>query len=506
MAKRPVQLDNRGYRKFGTRDMIAYAAGDVGLNMNLAMKGLAKIFWLAYMMLETGLLFTLLLVAQIWDVVNEPLIGVMIDCDQKRYKRGKFKQYAFIGAWGLLLSGCVLFLPLNPATAAVWLKASIFLVGYILWDAFFTFVSVPYGAMISQITVDIHERSQLSAWRAAGAVVGTLLPNALLPALIFKKVQDGVIPDNLQAVGCVAYIFGDLPLGSFVCDERRIFMGERGLTTALIMGVLSLIALLFMLKRVTIRVDAPMTLDKSDREKFHGLKAFGRFMRNRPAVGATVAAMGVCFGMGAAVIANAAVFATYFDKLKWFVPVQLVCYVPVVVMVPFAPKIVDRFGKKEVSVIGALISFVGAGVMLAFPAVSKDLALTVYLLGLGLFSIGMGIYVCVSWAMMGDAIDYNEWKFSTREETSVFAIFSFFKKLAQCAGYVVVMLPMGVMSFVCNPHDLSQTFADAHDMCWLVAGLHMVSALLLLVGLALVYNLDKKKLELMNSELASRRR
>ena len=62
MAKKPVQLDEKGYRKFGIRDKVAYAAGDFGCNMSFALKGTVQTFWLVYMMLETGLLSILLLV------------------------------------------------------------------------------------------------------------------------------------------------------------------------------------------------------------------------------------------------------------------------------------------------------------------------------------------------------------------------------------------------------------------------------------------------------------
>jgi len=39
MAKKPVRLDEKGYRKFGMRDKVAYAAGDLGCNMSFALKG-----------------------------------------------------------------------------------------------------------------------------------------------------------------------------------------------------------------------------------------------------------------------------------------------------------------------------------------------------------------------------------------------------------------------------------------------------------------------------------
>lgn len=70
MAKKPIQLDAKGYRKFGMLDKVAYAAGDFGCNMSFGLKGTVQTFWLVYMMMETGLLSALLLVVQIWDAIN----------------------------------------------------------------------------------------------------------------------------------------------------------------------------------------------------------------------------------------------------------------------------------------------------------------------------------------------------------------------------------------------------------------------------------------------------
>ena len=61
MAKKPVRLDEKGYRKFGMLDKVAYAAGDFGCNMSFGLKGTVQTFWLTYMMLETGLMSILLL-------------------------------------------------------------------------------------------------------------------------------------------------------------------------------------------------------------------------------------------------------------------------------------------------------------------------------------------------------------------------------------------------------------------------------------------------------------
>ena len=81
--KKAPQLDANGKRKFGIRDKIAYAAGDLGCNMSFSLKNTVQTFWLVFMMLETGLLSALLLLVQIWDAVNDPLIGSLIDYDRR---------------------------------------------------------------------------------------------------------------------------------------------------------------------------------------------------------------------------------------------------------------------------------------------------------------------------------------------------------------------------------------------------------------------------------------
>ena len=75
-------------RPFGIRDKLAYAAGDFGCNMSFALKSTLSTFWTVYMMLDTGLLAVLLLIVQIWDAVNDPLLGSMIDADRRKYKYG----------------------------------------------------------------------------------------------------------------------------------------------------------------------------------------------------------------------------------------------------------------------------------------------------------------------------------------------------------------------------------------------------------------------------------
>ncbi len=489
MAKKAPTLDAKGYRKFGMRDKFAYAAGDFGCNMSFALKGTVQTFWLVFMMLETGLLSALLLVVQIWDAVNDPMIGAMIDADKRHYRRGKFKQYIFIGSCGLLVAGAAVFLPFPNAPVVV--KAVLFILGYIIWDAAYTVANVPYGSMLSLVTEDPGERAQLSTWRSVGSMVGNMLPGMLLPMLIWKK--------EFNADGTPL-------LNSETGVQVQTLLGERVFWVALLMGVFGFVAFQFMLKNITIRVDEASVKAGEETAKFNVFSAFGNFMKNRPAVGATLAAVGMFLGMNAATTAVTIMFATYFGMAELSGIVQMVGFLPMFLFMPFIKRIVNKFGKKEASVAGTIVSLVGGLVMLVFPMIpNKSLALVVYLIGLVIFGLGMGVYTCVSWALMADAIDYNEWKTGKREEGTVYSLHSFFRKLAQGVGPSIVLLIMGVLGYVSDLGTGGQSAATSYNMCWLVAGLYLFSAVLQFIGIALIYNLDKKTMAQMTEELAVRK-
>ncbi len=524
--KKEITLDASGHRKFGIRDKLAYAAGDLGCNMSFSLKSTVQTFWLVFMMLETGLLSILLLIVQIWDAVNDPLIGTLIDNDNRKYKMGKFKTYILIGAIGLLVGGAAVFLPFPKAP--VVLKAILFVLGYIVWDAFYTIANVPYGSMLSLVTEDPGERAQLSTWRSIGSMIGNMLPMVILPMLIWKKVtyaadgntdfldsieipeesKDLFTPDKFQVNPETgkAYEVGEEILSPLTGEPIEILLGNRVFFAALIMGVIGFLAFIFMLKMITVRVDESTVKTNEKGEKMNVLSSFGKFMKNRPAVGATLAAMGMFLGMNAAATANTIMFATYFKMASMSGIVQMIGFLPMFIFMPFITKIVEKYGKKEASVFGTIGSVIGGIIMLIFPMISNvTLSLVVYLLGLVVFGIGMGVYTCVSWAMMGDAIDYNEWKFGTREEGTVYSLHSFFRKLAQGVGPSMVLLIMGWLGYQSKYGTIGQSPTTAHNMCWLVAGLYLFSAVLQFIGLAIVYNLDKKTLNQMNEELAARK-
>ena len=180
--------------------------------------------------------------------------------------------------------------------------------------------------------------------------------------------------------------------------------------------------------------------------------------------------------------------------------VQLLAMIPIVCFTPLARKMVSKYGKKELATFGSIVSMVaGLGLFIVIPN-NTTLDLVIYLICQLFFSLGLGIYSTVSWAMMGDAIDYNEWKFGTREEGTVYSLHSFFRKLAQGIGPSLVLVIMVAFGYV-GENEGNQIWSVAVNMRYIVAATFMFSAILQFIGLGIVYNLDKKTLGKMNADL-----
>ena len=450
-------------------------------------------------------------IVQVWDAVNDPLIGSMIDADRRKYKYGKFKTYIFVGAVGLLVAGALCFIPVPKAD--LWIKVILFILGYVVWDAFYTIANVPYGSMLSLVTEDTVERASLSTWRSIGSVIGNMVPMVILPMIIWRDhAYDGSgIIEGIEGVfhnnplTGEAYQMGETMINPLTHANVQDLLGQNVFWAALIMGILGFIFFMFMLKKITIRVDENSVKIEEGEKKVNILRSFGTFLKNRAAVGATIAAMAMFLGMNSASTATTIMFATHFGKASLSGVASIIGFVPMMFFMPFINKIVAKYGKKEASTIGAISSLAGGLLMFVFPLIgNKTLSLVAYIVALAIFGLGMGVYTCVSWAMMADAIEYNEYVTGSRDEGTVYSLHSFFRKLAQGIGPSMVLLVMGWLGYNSKLGTVGQSPTTAMNMCWLVASLYLFSAILMFVGIALVYNLDKPTLEKIKTELDAR--
>ena len=463
-----ANTNTKELRKFGMLDKLSYAAGDFGCNMSFALKGTLTIYWTQFMGVNQMGMAGLLLLVQIWDAINDPVIGSMVDADRRHYKRNKFLAYINVGAIGLTVAGACCFLPFPGMPELV--KTILFVAGYVIWDAFYTVANVPYGSMMSLITDDPVQRSQLSTFRSAGSMIANLVTGSLLPVLIY--------------------------------DASNTLLGERVFWIALIMGGIGLLFFQFMIRTTVIRVDTEVKTGE-EMPKFNVVKAMGAFIRNRAAVGASLAGMSGFIGMYGAQTAVTVMFQSYFKNARISGVVGMLSMFGVFIFIPFATTITKKIGKKEGCTIGAVVACLAYVLMFALPITPDGKGMALYVLCQVIAMIGNGYSSCVTWALIADAIDYEEWKLGTRNEGTTYALYSFFRKVAQGLGPSLGLVAATAVGYnaILGPDQPAQI---ATNLRYLVPGMYLVGTVLGLIAYGLIYNVDRKTLDQMNADLEAR--
>ncbi len=465
-------------RPFGIKDKLAYAAGDFGCNLSFALKNTLFLFYTQYIGLSIATWSVIILVMQIWDAVNDPLIGGLID-RTKPGKHGKYKPWMFWGAALLTISGAMLFIPIP--TAPTWIKIVVACLGYAVWDMSYTMVNVPYGALNAVITGEATERASLSVWRGVGALVPQLLIMVILPYFIYAD------PDNSSTL-----------------------LGENVFYAALICGVLAFGVFMFMIRTTVERVE-PIV---QEQQKFNYFKAIKSYLRNGPLLAMTGVAMLMLIVMSGTTTATAVLYQTYFNDSQNSGLVSLLAYIPMIAVMPFITPLAKKFGNKNIASWPLLISIVGALLMIFVPLGTGFTNMLIW----GVFNmiamLGMSVVMTLCYAMVSDSIDYNEYKTGERDEGTSYALYSFGRKLAQglgASGIGLLLLAVGyserglwdytIMDF--NP--AIQTIEVATNIKTLVGILYLVVAVGMFVLVRFCYSLNNKKLAVIRAELAERR-
>ncbi|MCP4753349.1 MAG: hypothetical protein GY866_20860 [Proteobacteria bacterium] len=179
---------------------------------------------------EAGVIF---LIARIWDAVNDPILGFVVDRTETRW--GKFRPYLLFGAIPL---GICLVLAFSTPDLGHTGKLVWALVTYIMLGMVYTAVNLPYGSLQAVCTQDPYERSSLAAYRMIFGFLGVLVVGGLTKPIV------GRFADEQVGFQCVAAIYAVLGVIIF-----WIVFGIRALFTLgpFISGVVAVIIMNFYL-------------------------------------------------------------------------------------------------------------------------------------------------------------------------------------------------------------------------------------------------------------------
>ncbi|MDO5418155.1 MAG: glycoside-pentoside-hexuronide (GPH):cation symporter [Lachnospiraceae bacterium] len=458
-------------RPFGLRDKIGYMFGDFGNDFTfLFASSFLMVFYMKVMGVSGAAVGTLFLVARFVDAFTDITMGRIVD-KVKPGKDGRFRPWLRRVAGPVALASFLMYQTFL-VDASMTVKIIYMYATYILWGSVcYTAINIPYGSMASAITAVPEERTALSTFRSVGATLANLVIGVAGPMIIYTADANGaqVIRNGGQIFPVVAALFS-------ICAMACYFICYKCCT-----------------ERVKIEPDP-------NAEPVSFVKALGTIVTNRAMLGIIGAALFLLLSQLLVMGLNNYVYADYFGDVKALSTFNLVNTVFSLLMATVVGRVSKKFGKKESATAGVLVS--AAIYFILFFLRTRNPWVFMGASAAGF--LGLGFFNMVIWANITDVIDDAEVKNGKREDGTIYAVYSFARKVGQAlagglSGYALSFIGYQEKAAVQTEAVLGKLYSIST----------LAPAILFLcvaAMLGLVYPLSKKKVEENTAILQERRK
>lgn len=452
-------------RPFGWQDKLGYAMGDMGCGFSFQLVStFMQLFYLQYIGIKAEDYAVIILISKAFDAVNDVVIGNLVDT-KRIGKKSKYMPWIIIGGLALVVFNVMIFAPVKDFSYLG--KYAWCLLTYCLWSIAYTMVNVPYGSLHSVITDKPNERTALSTFRSIGAALPAIVIMAVLPPIVYNKVENPV-------TGTV----------------DNVLKGETLLPVALVLSIIAFVTLWGTTKLVKERVQRDDT-----GKNVTGMKAFfsafKSFFTNRAMVGATVATVASVALFNSTMSLNNMVFQYYFKNTAVSGLAMIGSYAPMIIFMFLVGKLTAKYGKKKVIVSTMLIGTI-AGIISLFVPISADMTgIIIYIVCLMGLNLGNAAFQISVWAIVADCIEVSYRKTGKSEEGSLYALYSFFRKLSQGVGQAVVSWGLIAIGFV-EGENAVQTPDFGGKVKTLYFVVLAVGSLVAFLAMQFIYNISKE--------------
>ena len=460
-------MENKKLRPFGMRDKLGYMFGDFGNDFTFILSTmiLSK-FYTDVMGVGAGVVGTIMMLARFVDAVTDVTMGRI--CDRSKITpAGKFKPWLLRMCVPVAIASFLMYQS-GLAGLSTNVKIAYLTITYILWGSItYTGINIPYGFMASAVSADPGDRQSLSTFRTMGGMLAGMVIGIGLPLIAYEKVTlvDGTVKETL--------------IGSKVTLAAGIF------------SILAILCYLLCYKLVTERVVVENTNDGNKGPSVGQM--IKSALTNRALISIIVASIVMLLAQLTMQNMAAYIYPDYYNNATAQSASTMLMMVGMIAAAVFAKPLAKKFGKAEVSVVSNLF----AAVVMIVIWVIKPANVWIYC-GLQMLCwLGLGVFSMVSWALITDVIDYSELKNGVREDGSVYAMYSFARKLGRA-------LAAGISGWLLEwiGYNAEAASAGMTQTPQVLDGIFHISTLVPAVGFALLalvlwfwYPLHKKQVD-----------
>ena len=390
---------NTRVRPFGIKDKLGYLFGDFGNDFTFILSAsfLMK-FYTDVMGVSPAVIGSIMAIARFVDAFTDVTMGRICD-KSKSTPKGKFRPWILRMCGPVAISSFLMYQS-SLANLPYAAKVVYLFVTYILWGSvFYTSVNIPYGSMASAISNKPEDRQSLSTYRTMGGMLAGAFVTAVIPLIVYDKVQG-----------------------------KDVMNGGRFTVVAGVCSVLAIVCYLLCYGLIRERVTF-----KSEPQK-HGdnnvFRMLGNAVKNRALISIIVASVVMLLAQLTLQQMTNYIYPNYYGNASMQSVSTLAMSGGMIVAAFVAKPLAKKFGKAEVSAVSNLIA--GLGSLLLYFLRPQNV--WVYIAIQTICWLGLGVFSMVSWALITDVIDYSEIKNGIREDGSVYALYSFARKLGQAAA------------------------------------------------------------------------
>ena len=445
---------NKG-RPFGFRDKLGYLFGDFGNDFTFILSSsfLLK-FYTDVMGIAPWIVGLVITFARFVDGFTDVTMGRIADRSRVT-EAGKFKPWIRRMAAPVAIASFLIYQSAF-AGAAMWFKITWLVVTYILWGSiFYTSINIPYGSMASSISPEPGDRQSLSTFRTMGSTLAGVIVGAGIPLFAYDKV-----------------------------GENTVLNGPRFTAIAGIFSILSIICYLLCYALTTERVVS----DTPPREQPCVGKMLGDAIKNRALISIIVGSIVMLLAQLTMQSMSNYIYPNYYGNVTAQSVSTFAMMGGMLIAAAVAKPLAHGFGKAEVSAASNLLA---AAVCILLFAIRPENVWVYVLINLASW-FGLGIFAMVSWALITDVIDDAELRNGRREDGSIYALYSFARKLGQAASAGLTGALLSAIGYSDKTAFDEGVLRGVYDISTLVPALGFGALALILW---FWYPLHKKKVE-----------
>lgn len=415
----------------------------------------------------------LMLGARIFDALNDPIMGSIVD--RTRTKWGKCRPYMKWMAFPIAIMTAICFLPWYPQSDGGFAAISVM---YVVWGMIYTVADVPYWGLSTAMSNDTYRRGNLLTIARLFCTAGAGIVTVITP-IITDNMTKGL--DPVAKGEMLKWIYFVIAIVCCVIAVPLFFLGFKNTTER------------------NISTENPPSLG-------HNLKLL---FKNKPLM------LIVLSGIGGAArmlftYTGGLYFAKYIMDKESMYSLFTMAIVPggliASLLVPWCTK---KFGKRNTYIwshivggIAMLIAFI-VGIACDRGAYTSTATTVVLLIALVIAGIPSGFGNIVTYAMIGDTVEYLELKTGERAEGICFAMQTLINKIGMAVGAFVGVLAYYMAGVAAN--DASSVTPEGKDTMWfMLVGIAAISFFLTVIPL-FFYKFNEKQQQEAKAEIEARK-